>query len=196
MKSDLDKLRESLRRIEPILEGLTIDETANFLGISSSSVDKALQFVRKNASLLPQIDSSINPEEFITEIASILRSNTIKGKKAAGHSGGKIATWTNEEALRIAHLFLANGFTLRKAAPVLGYSKSSLLEIFNSDSITQDTDLYKDIRKLLNTNLALRTVQMNASLIEEYNTLEQTKHQLMEKYAGISKEKGYLGERR
>ena len=43
MKSDLDKLRESLRRIEPILEGLTIDETANFLGISSSSVDKALQ---------------------------------------------------------------------------------------------------------------------------------------------------------
>ena len=108
MKSDLDKLKESLRRIEPILEGLTIEETANILGISSSSVDKALQFVRKNANLLPQIDPSINPEEFIVEIASILRSNTIKGRQAAGHSGGKVATWTEEEALRIAYLFLAN----------------------------------------------------------------------------------------
>lgn len=195
MKSELDKLKQALFRIDPIIEeGATIEETAEVLGISSSSVDKALQYVRKNAILLTQLD--IDPNEFLTELSSILKTNTIQGKKAAGYTGGKKKTWNSEEAIKIAHLFLADGLTLRKAAPKFGHSKSILLEILNSSVVKSNLELYQDVKLLFKINLMLKNVAGQARTIEEYNQWVAIKEMLMEKYQEISLEKGYLGESR
>jgi len=195
MKSELDKLKEALKRVSPILEGLTIEETAEVLELSPSSIDKALKFVRTNASLLPSIDSTIEPDSFINELNQILRNNTIEGKKASGHTGGKVATWTQEEAERIANLFLASGLTLRKASPILGYSKSTLLEILNSDVVRSNPELSYDIRTLLKTNSRLYRFDGRDSL-KESEVLTTTINEIMNKYISICKEKGYLNVKR
>ena len=83
MKIELEKLKIALLRINPIIEeGLTIEETAASLNISTSSVDKALSFVRKNAILLPIIIPGVNPGEFVNNLNKVLRENTKKGLKA------------------------------------------------------------------------------------------------------------------
>lgn len=186
------KLKQSFRRIEPILEGMTIEETAQFLNISSSSVDKALKYVRDNASQLPQVDSSINPEEFVAELNDILRSNTTKGRKNASHSGGKVAAWSDETAIKIAHLFLANGLTLRRAASIFGYPKSTILEMFNSEAIMCDAELYFDIRTMLQINALIKDEFFHNSI--ELSSFSFEKEELIIKYKAICKEKGYDGD--
>ena len=188
------KLKEAFRRIAPILEGMTIEETAQFLNISASSVDKALKYVRDNANELPKLDPSINPEEFVDELGLILRSNTTKGRKNAIHSGGKATTWTDEIAIKIAHLFLANGLTLRRAAAVFGYPKSTILEMFNSEAIVSNSELYYDIRTLLQTNAIIKDEIFHNSV--ELSFLAHEKEELVIKYKAICKEKGYDGDAR
>ena len=191
LRTNPTKLKEAYRRTEPILEGMTIEETAQFLNISSSSVDKALKYVRDNASQLPEIDPTINPEKFVDELNDILRSNTTKGRKNASHSGGRAMTWTNENAVEIAHLFLANGLTLRKASSIFGYPKSTILEMFNSEAVRSDTELYYDIRTMLQINTVLKDENFHNSI--ELSSLSTEKEELINKYKRICKEKGYGG---
>ena len=185
------KLKEAYRRIKPILEGMTIEETAQFLNLSSSSVDKALKYVRDNASQLPEIEPSINPEEFVDELNDILKTNTTKGRKNASHSGGRTMTWTDETAIEIAHLFLANGLTLRKAAPILGYPKATILEMLNSEAVRSNVELYNDIRTMLQINTVMKIKNINNSI--ELTPFSIEKEELGIKYQAICKEKGYDG---
>lgn len=191
MKNDLEKLKIALLRINPIIEeGLTIEETAASLNISTSSVDKALSFVRKNAILLPIILPDVNPGEFVNNLNKVLKENTKKGLATSEHNGGKVAKWTSEEALYAAHTFLAQGLTLRTAEPIIGFPKSTIKEMFESEAVKSDPELYNDIKELLQINIILSNFDDSKQEEARYVNALNKRSSLLEKYQGQEKENG------
>lgn len=186
MKNNLEKLNEALKRIEPIFEGLTIGETAQILGVSSSTIDKSLHFIRQNAHLLPQIDSSIEPSSFLQELSAILKNNTIKSSKEKSYTGGATLTYSVDDITNIAIKFLAGGHTLRSAVVALGYSKSTLSEMFSTPEFKENQELYADVRRMLCANTALRIGSINPSS-EKNIDFETEKQNLMLKYSEVLK---------
>lgn len=191
MKSELEKLKIALLRINPIIEeGLTIEETAASLNISTSSVDKALSFVRKNAILLPIILPGVNPGEFVNNLNKVLKENTKKGLATSEHNGGKVAKWTNEEALYATRTFLAQGLTLRTAEPIIGFPKSTIKEMFESEAVKSDPELYNDIKELLQINIILSNFDDSKQEKARYVNALNKRSSLLEKYQGQEKENG------
>lgn len=191
MKIELEKLKIALLRINPIIEeGLTIEETAASLNISTSSVDKALSFVRKNAILLPIIIPGVNPGEFVNNLNKVLRENTKKGLKVGEHNGGKVAKWTSEEALYVAHTFLAQGLTLRTAESIMGFPKSTIKEMFESEAVKSAPELYNDVKELLQINIILSNFDDSKQEKARYVNALNKRSSLLEKYQGQEKENG------
>ena len=191
MKSELEKLKTALLRINPIIEeGLTIEETAASLNISTSSVDKALSFVRKNAILLPILIPGVNPGEFVNNLNKVLKENTKKGLISGEHNGGKVAKWTDEEALYAAHTFLAQGLTLRTAEPIIGFPKSTIKEMFESEAVKSDPELYNDVKELLQINIILSNFDDSKQEEARYVNALNKRSSLLEKYQGQEKENG------
>ena len=191
MKSELEKLKTALLRINPIIEkGLTIEEAAASLNISTSSVDKALSFVRKNAILLPILIPGVNPGEFVNNLNKILKENTKKGLISGEHNGGKVAKWTDEEALYAAHTFLAQGLTLRTAEPIIGFPKSTIKEMFESEVVKSDPELYNDVKELLQINIILSNFDDSKQEKARYVNALNKRSSLLEKYQGQEKENG------
>ncbi len=207
MNNDLEKLSKALIRIKPILEqGLTIAETAELLNISSSSIDKALQFVRKNASLLPLIDNSIEPNLFLEKLSENLKNNTINGVTNFERINTRKPTWDEAEALRVTYAFLANGYTLREAETALDYPKSTIYEILNSDYVKQIPGLYVDVQRLLQLNLMLKSVdsgtsnfeliKSNIDQISKIEKMQIQKYFLMQRYQEKLEKKEDISEKK
>lgn len=191
MKSELEKLKTALLRINPIIEeGLTIEETAASLNISASSVDKALSFVRKNAILLPILIPGVNPGEFVNNLNKVLKENTKKGLISGEHNGGKVAKWTDEESLYAAHTFLAQGLTLRTAESIIGFPKSTIKEMFESEAVKSDPELYNDVKELLQINIILSNFDDSKQEEARYVNALNKRSSLLEKYQGQEKENG------
>ena len=105
---------------------MTIEETASELGISKSTLQKHIKRLE-----------SINSDLY-NKIRLMQEERQKQGRIKGGTLGHRTTIWTNEDALRIADIFITGEYTLDELAKITSVSRSTLYEILTSSVIPEE----------------------------------------------------------
>ena len=128
----------------------TLEEAANKLGISKSTLQN---HIKKMKEINPELYNKVREKQFV---------NQQVGRVKGGQIGKRSANWTDEDALKIADVFISGEYTLEELSNVFNIPKSTVYEILTSSVIpTSKRDLIETVFYAHSRNMSLSEMKRN-----------------------------------
>ena len=110
-----------------LINNYTVEETASRLHICKSTLQKHFQ---KLASTNPELYNQVRNKQMMSMQL---------GRKKGGKTGKRTKSYTVEDAIKIANIFINNEYTLDELSKVTGMPRTTLDEMLRSDVFDKET---------------------------------------------------------